>query len=64
MPDRKLAPNGFRLLALMEAEVGAAVQRQQEARTARLEETGRRERLPPVERLESQREHGLLLCCR
>lgn len=43
LPDRNLAPNGFRLLALTEAEAEAAVQREWKARTAQLEEMGRRE---------------------
>lgn len=42
MPDRDLAPNGFRLLSLMEAEAEAAVQREWEAGTSQWEEMGRR----------------------
>lgn len=43
LPDRSLVLYGFRVLALMEAEADATVQRQEEARTAQLEEMGGRE---------------------
>lgn len=58
LPDRNLAPIGFRLLALMEAGVEVPVQREWEARTARLKEMGRREWLTQTGSLKSQRERS------
>lgn len=59
-PDRSPVPSGFRVLARMETEAEAAVQREQEARAAQLEEMDRREGLPQTGSPNGQREQILL----